>query len=64
MKPAPLRLVETPEDVLPGLLEEKAALEKALRVMDALIAEQGRELARKRGVPFLRFEQLKQEFGR
>jgi hypothetical protein len=35
-----------------------------LRVMDALIAEQGRELARKRGVAFLRVEQLKQEFGR
>lgn len=58
-----LRLIESPQDALSRLLEEKAALEKALRAVDALIAEQGRDLAKIRGVAFIRFEQLRQEFG-
>jgi hypothetical protein len=57
------RLVEAPEDVLPGLLEERASLSQALRAVDQQIAEQGRLLAKRRGVAFIRVERLKQEFG-
>jgi hypothetical protein len=63
MTPNPLRLIETPEDVLPRLLRERDQAAAALSAIDAEIKDAGRELASRRGVAFIRVEQLRQEFG-
>lgn len=57
-----LRLVETTEEALTRLIAEQQVLSGTLRAVEQLIADGGRQLAKRRGVAFIRFEQLKQEF--
>lgn len=47
-------------ELVPGLIEA----ERAVARYRQLIAEQGRALARERGIAFIREEALRREFGR
>lgn len=58
--PAPLT---TPEERLAMLVPALIEAEKVLAEVRVAIAEQGRKLATKRGVVFIRPEALRQEFG-
>lgn len=53
----------TPEDLLAEMVPELIAAEAVVADLRGLIAEQGRALARKRGVAFIRPERLRAEFG-
>jgi hypothetical protein len=65
-----LKLVESPEspeaqfeEVLRELFTTRETIHRRLKRVDMAIAANGRLLAKERGVAFIRFESLQQEFG-
>ena len=66
MAAAQLQLVPpspTTEDLLREIVPDLAQAEEHVRRLRAHLAEQGRALAKSRGVAFIREEQLRREFG-
>ena len=52
------------DELLSQELSDLAAAERTASLLRASIAEHGRVIAKERGLAFIRFEHLKQEFGR
>lgn len=59
-KPVPLL---SPEGMLAAYVPELIEAERRVRYMRQQVADQGRLLAKERGVAFIREEKLRQEFG-
>lgn len=66
MRKTNLRVIETPattEQVLTEAFDALSECEREGRRLKEIIAAEGRALAAKRGLAFIRFEGLKREFG-
>lgn len=53
----------SPEAMLRDAIRGRDEAMATVREFDRIIGEQGRRLAKKRGLAFIRVERLKQEFG-
>lgn len=61
---AKLKVVHSFEDELRSLFVDRKKYAGQLKGVEALISLAGRALAEQRGVAFIRFEHLQQEFGK